>query len=102
MESCTNTKGQITVAAVQMYCNRSRKENLEAAEKRVREAAEKGAQVILLPELFETWYFCQERNYDSYKLAMPAEENPAVRRLCKVAEELKVVLPVSFLSGRGT
>ena len=62
MESCTNTKGQITVAAVQMYCNRSRKENLEAAEKRVREAAEKGAQVILLPELFETWYFCQERN----------------------------------------
>lgn len=101
MESCTNTKGQITVAAVQMYCNRSRKENLEAAEKRVREAAEKGAQVILLPELFETWYFCQERNYDSYKLAMPAEENPAVRRLCKVAEELKVVLPVSFFEREG-
>ncbi len=101
MESCTNTKGQITVAAVQMYCNRSRKENLEAAEKRVREAVEKGAQVILLPELFETWYFCQERNYDSYKLAMPAEENPAVRRLCKVAEELKVVLPVSFFEREG-
>ena len=101
MESCTNTKGQITVAAVQMYCNRSRKENLEAAEKRVREAAEKGAQVILLPELFETWYFCQERNYDSYKLAMSAEENPAVRRLRGVAEELKVVLPVSFFEREG-
>ena len=101
MESCTNKKGQITAAAVQMYCSRSREENLEEAEKRVREAAEKGAQVILLPELFETWYFCQERNYDSYKLAMSADENPAVRRLRRVAEELKVVLPVSFFEREG-
>ena len=51
---------QVTVAAVQMYCSRSREENIEAAEKRVREAAAGGAQIILLPELFETWYFCQE------------------------------------------
>lgn len=101
MKSRTNKKKQITAAAVQMYCNRSREENLEEAEKRVREAAEKGAQVILLPELFETWYFCQERNYDAYKLAMSAEENPAVRRLRRVAEELKVVLPVSFFEREG-
>ena len=60
---------ELTVAAVQMYCNRSREENLAAAEGWIRQAAGDGAQVILLPELFETWYFCQERNYDSYRLA---------------------------------
>ncbi len=86
----------VTVAAVQMYCNRNREENIEAAEGFIREAARKGAQVILLPELFETWYFCQEKNYDSYKLALPLEENPAVRRLQSLAAELSVVLPVSF------
>ena len=67
----------ITTAAVQMYCNRSREENIAAAEEKVREAAAGGAQVILLPELFETWYFCQEKNYDSYELASTLEENPA-------------------------
>ena len=92
---------KVTVAAVQMYCNRSREENLEAAEKAVRDAAAKGAQVILLPELFETWYFCQERNYSSYGLATTLEENPAVQRLRRVAEELKVVLPVSFFERYG-
>ncbi len=92
---------KVTVAAVQMYCNRSREENLAAAERAVRDAAAKGAQVILLPELFETWYFCQERNYSSYGLAMTLEENPAVQRLRRVAEELRVVLPVSFFERDG-
>lgn len=92
---------KVTVAAVQMYCNRSREENIAAAEKAVREAAARGAQIILLPELFETWYFCQERNYDSYRLAMAADENPAVQHFRKVAAELKVVLPVSFFEREG-
>ncbi len=92
---------QVTVAAVQMFCNRSRQENIEAAEKKVREAAEKGAQIILLPELFETWYFCQERNYTSYQLAMTLEENPAVQYFRKVAAELRVVLPISFFEREG-
>lgn len=86
----------VTVAAVQMYCNRSREENIKAADKLVREASSKGAQIILLPELFETWYFCQERNYDSYGLASAVEENPAILHFRKTAVELKVVLPISF------
>ncbi len=85
-------KGKVTVAAVQMCCSRSREENLDRAEELVREAAAKGAQVILLPELFETWYFCQERNYDSYRLALPLEENPGVMRLRRTAAELKAVI----------
>lgn len=84
-----------------MYCSRSREENIEAAERLVREAAEKGAQIILLPELFETWYFCQEKNYASYQLATTVRENPAVRRLQRVAAELRVVLPVSFYEREG-
>ena len=92
---------KVTVAAVQMYCNRRREENIERAECLVREAAQMGAQIILLPELFETWYFCQERNYDSYKLAMSVEENLAVRRFQEVAAELQVVLPISFFERDG-
>ncbi len=91
----------VTAAAVQMYCNRSREENIEAAEEAVRRAAEKGAQIILLPELFETWYFCQERNYASYGLARTLEEDPAVQLFKKLAAELKVVLPISFFERDG-
>ena len=69
MNTYAKKEKRVTVAAVQMHCNGSREKNLEAAERHVREAAAQGAQIILLPELFETWYFCQERNYDSYKLA---------------------------------
>ena len=92
---------KLTVAAVQMYCNRSREENLEAAEGWIRQAAAQGAQVILLPELFETWYFCQERNYASYQLATTVWENRAVCRLRQVAAQCKVVLPVSFFERAG-
>ncbi len=91
----------VTAAAVQMYCNRSREENIDAAEKAVRQAAEQGAQIILLPELFETWYFCQERNYDSYGLARTVWENPAVKRMKELAARLQVVLPVSFFERAG-
>ena len=92
---------KITVAAVQMCCSGTREENINRAEALVREAAGKGAQVILLPELFETWYFCQERNYDSYKLATPWENNPAILRMKEVAKELSVVLPISFFERDG-
>ncbi len=92
---------QITAAAIQMYCNRTSSENLETAEKMVREAAASGGQVILLPELFENRYFCQERNYNSYKLALPLRENPAVCRFRRVAQELRIVLPVSFFERDG-
>lgn len=68
----------------------------EKADKLVREAAKKGANVILLPELFENPYFCQERKYESYALAEALEENKAVKHFRKLAKELKVVLPISF------
>lgn len=92
---------KIKVAAVQMRCEESVQENIERAEKKVREAAGKGANVILLPELFENRYFCQERKYDYYKLASPVSENPAVLRMKELAGELGIVIPVSFYEQDG-
>ena len=91
----------ITVAAIQMQCSKNVEENIAKAEKMVREAAAKGAQVILLPELFEREYFCQQRRYDFYKYALPVDENPAVKAARKLAKELNVVLPISFYEKDG-
>ena len=81
---------KVTVAAIQMTYG------LETAVQKVEEAAAQGAQIILLPELFENWYFCQEKNYENYHLATTLEENPAVNELKKIARDFKVVLPVSY------
>ena len=93
---------KVTVAAVQMSIPETPEKSVEKADKLIREAAAKGADIILLPELFENWYFCQERRYDSYKLALPLEENPAVRHFKGVASELGVVLPISFFERDNT
>lgn len=87
---------KVTVAAVQMSVPETREQSIEKAEGLVREAASGGANVILLPELFETRYFCQERRYEHYGLAAPLDENPAVKRFREVSRELGVVLPISF------
>ena len=92
---------KVTVAAVQMNCTTDVKENIAHAEKLVREAAEKGAQIILLPELFERQYFCQERRYEYYDFAKTTEENDAVVHFRDVAKELQVVLPISFYEKAG-
>lgn len=91
----------VTVAAVQMQCGADVRENIEKADKLVREAAKSGAQIILLPELFERPYFCQERRYEYYEFAKTAEENDAVRHFSKTAKELSVVIPVSFYEKDG-
>ena len=87
---------QVKVAALQFSCSRDVQENINKAEKMVREAADNDANIILLPELFEHQYFCQEKRYDYYDYALPLEKNPAVNRFKEVAKELGVVIPVSF------
>lgn len=87
---------KITVAAIQMSCSTILSENIEKADKMVRDAAASGANIILLPELFERQYFCQERRYEYYDFAKSVEENDAVNHFKKVAKELSVVIPVSF------
>ena len=92
----------VKTAAIQLDCVADPAANLAHAEKLVRQAAADGAKIILLPELFERPYFCQERRYDYYAYATPVAENPAVKRLSAVAKELEVVLPVSFYEKDGT
>ena len=87
---------KVTVAAVQMNCTRDVKENIEHADALTREAAGRGANIVLLPELFERQYFCQERRYDYYDFARPLNENDAVLHFKKVCKELGIVMPVSF------
>ena len=87
---------KVKVAAIQMRCAASLEENLKKAEAMVRKAAAEGANVILLPELFEREYFCQQRRYDFYHYAKPVMENDAVRMGMRLAAELGVVLPISF------
>ncbi len=86
----------IKIAAIQMSCNTVRAENMEKADSLVRKAAEAGANLILLQELFETPYFCQVENPDFYDLAMPVAQNLAVQHFQALAKELGVVLPISF------
>jgi N-carbamoylputrescine amidase len=91
----------VTVAGIQMSCGWDAQANIARAEALVREAAARGAQVILLPELFETPYFCIEQDARHLHLATPLQENPAVRHFSEVARELSVVLPISFFERAG-
>ena len=92
----------VSVAATQMSCSWDRQANIDKAEKLVREAAAKGAQIILIQELFETPYFCQKPNPDYLQLATTIDQNPAIAHFKALAKELAVVLPISFfeLAGR--
>ena len=92
---------KVKVAATQMACTRNREENIANAEAMVRDAASRGANVILLQELFETPYFCQQQNFEYMNLAMSLDKDPAVNRFKEVAKELGVVIPVSFYEKAG-
>lgn len=92
---------EVTVAAIQMKMEQDPAENLARAESLVREAAAKGANIVLLPELFERPYFCQERRYEYLNFALPVSDQPAVLRMQQVAKELGVVLPASFFERDG-
>lgn len=86
----------VKVVAIQMRCSTLIEENLNKAERFIREAAGNGAQIILLPELFQKEYFCQQRRYDFYDLAKSVDEDLGVQMGKKLAKELEVVLLISF------
>lgn len=93
---------EIKVAALQMKCTSDVFENIKKAEELVRTASEAGAKIILLPELFERLYFCQERRYEYYDFALTVDENAAVKHFKNICKELSVVMPISFYEKDGT
>ena len=85
----------VTVAATQMACTWDRDANLKRAESLVRDAAGRGAQIVLLQELLETPYFCVDELERHYGLASSIDENSAVEWASRLATELKIVLPLT-------
>jgi N-carbamoylputrescine amidase len=86
---------KLTVAATQMACSWDREANVACAEKLIRAAADRGANIVLIQELFETPYFCKDHAARHFDLAKPLEHHPAVEHFRALARELDVVLPVS-------
>lgn len=95
------TSRLLTVAAIQMRCGEDSAANVAKAEDFVRRAAALGARLILLPELFETPYFCKDQLPEHFALARPFDGHPTIARMAKVAAELQIVLPVSFFERAG-
>lgn len=87
---------KVTVAATQMACSPDAATNLDRAEALVRQAAAQGANIVLLQELFEGPYFCQDEWPGDLERARPLEGNDTVARFAALAAELNVVLPISF------
>ena len=93
---------KIKVAITQMSCSSNYDENIKKAENLVKEAAEKGANIILLQELFSNLYFCQVEDYDKFDLAEEREKSPLIKHFKEVAKKYGVVLPISFFEKSGT
>jgi len=75
--------------------------NIARAENLIRKAAAKGAQIVLIQELFEAPYFCQDQIGEFFDMAKPFENNPLIAHFSRLAAELDVVLPVSFFEKAG-
>lgn len=87
------------VGLIQMAMSSNPDENLERALERIREAAALGAQVVCLPELFQTQYFCQREDSALFDLAEKIP-GPVTERLASVARELGIVLIASLFEKR--
>jgi N-carbamoylputrescine amidase len=92
---------KVTFAATQFACSWDKRANIDKAKALVRDAAAKGANAILIQELFETPYFCQDQSADHFALAAPFEGNPLIAEMAELGKSLNVVLPVSFFERAG-
>ncbi len=86
----------VKVSAVQMQMSEDKSSNINKAEKMAREAASNGAQIILLPELFEGYYFCKDMDENYFSWASPREGNKLIGRFSALAKELKAVILISY------
>jgi N-carbamoylputrescine amidase len=92
---------RVTLAAVQCPLGGERSENVARVTRHVREAAAKGGQVVLVPELFEGPYFCRHERDVFFEWARPFEGNETILHFARLARELSIVLPVSFFERAG-
>lgn len=90
-----------SLALIQMSISPSMADNIAKAEQLVREAASRGANIVLLPELFENHYFCQLEREEYFSWAHPLDQHPFVARFQQLAAQLGIVLPISFFEKAG-
>jgi len=91
----------VTLAATQFACSWDARANIDKAKTLVRASAKQGANVVLIQELFETPYFCQDQLAEHFALAKPFKDNPLIAEMSALAKELGVVLPISFFEKAG-
>jgi N-carbamoylputrescine amidase len=89
------------LGVIQISMTKDRDHNIAKASAMVKKAAAQGAQIILLPELFESLYFCQAQRDKFFALAHPVENHPFLPQFQQLARELGVVLPISFFEKAG-
>lgn len=92
---------KLSLGAIQMHMSDDVADNVARAERLVREAAQRGARIILIPELFEGHYFCKDQLPQHQQRATPLDENSTVAHFQNVAKELNVVLPLSVYERAG-
>jgi N-carbamoylputrescine amidase len=92
-------KDHYKVGLIQMRCTPEPSENLAQAKDMIREAAKKGANIVCLPELFLTQYFCQREDAVLFDLAEPIP-GPTTDALAPLAKELNIVLIASLFEKR--
>ena len=91
----------LSVAVTQMACGANRSANIATAAGLVAKAASRGAQVVVLQELFETPYFCIEVDKRYHAEALALTENPAIAIMQELARKHDVVIPVSVYERHG-
>lgn len=91
----------VQLAIVQMAMSRQLEDNIKKATELVEEAARKGANIVLLPELFENHYFCQIEREEFFSLAHPVEQHPFLAHFQSLAQKHGIVLPISFFEKAG-
>ena len=92
----TDETDDVTIGVVQFACSDDAGENLATATRLVREAAAQGANIVLVQELFEGLYFCQEESPVHFARAKPLADHATIAAMQALAAELGVVIPVSF------
>ncbi len=92
----------LVVGAVQIACSDDVSANLDKLELHVRQAAQRGAKLVVLQELFEGPYFCIDIDEAHKSRAKPFKGNSTIARFSSLAKELGVVLPVSFYEEDGS
>jgi len=91
----------LKVAAIQMQMSRDKKANVSKADALVKEACDRGAKIILLPELFEGLYFCKDMDKECFSWACEREDNPLLEHFSRISREQNIVLLVSYFEKAG-